>query len=292
MPRFRPSNFVSPSSSEEATSILKQAGSKARILAGGTTFYEMAKRGMMPEVDQILDLSKLNLEYTKTNYDSYSIGAMTILTDLLKSGIGQEPGLEALDDFLTKFTPIQIRNLATVGGELCAGVPFLDLPVVALAFDAQFKVLGSNGARTIPAESFFLDYFLVELKRGEYLAELVLPKQKQRTSSAFTNLKRTATDLSLVNVAAKITLGGDEKIEQVNIGLGGMGSIPLRAHEIEEALIGKKADKLELDPALKSIEVLSPIGLVHASPWYKKETCKVLVRDALQLAIKRSKRSV
>jgi CO/xanthine dehydrogenase FAD-binding subunit len=289
MARFRPTNFVSPSSSEEAVTVLKQAGSKARILAGGTTFYEMAKRGMMPEVDQILDLSKLNLAYVKQSEESYSIGAMMILTDLMKSGIGHERGLEALDDFLTRFTPIQIRNLATVGGELCAGVPFLDLPVVALALDAQFKIVGSAGSRIIPAESFFLDYFLVELKRGEYLSELVIPKPKRAaTCSAFCNLKRTATDLSLVNVASKVTVGKDGKLEEVHIGLGGMGSVPIRPREVERALIGKKADQLELPKALKSINELSPISSVHASPWYKKEVCKILVRDALQLAIKRA----
>jgi aerobic carbon-monoxide dehydrogenase medium subunit len=290
MARFRPSDFVSPSSSEEIVSILKQAGSRARILAGGTAFYEMAKRGMMPEVEQILDLSKLNLAYSNENPDSCTIGAMTILSDLMKASLVKRRGFEALDDFLTRFTPIQIRNLATVGGELCAGIPFLDLPVVALALDAKFKIQGPNGTRTVAAESFFLDYFLVELKRGEYLTEMILPGSKEGTASAFTNLKRTASDLSLVNVAARVTTKGG-KLEEVRIGLGGMGTVPLRAREIEKTFEGRKIDQLDMARALKSIDDLSPISSVHASPWYKKEICKVLVRDAVRLAITRCSRS-
>jgi CO/xanthine dehydrogenase FAD-binding subunit len=289
MPRFRPGEFVSPSTSEEVVSLLKTHGSKTRILAGGTTFYEMAKRGMMPEVQQILDLSKLKLDYAKKEGSTVNIGSMLTLTDLMKSGSVNDRGYEAVMDFLTRFTPVQIRNLATVGGEICSGVPFLDLPAISIALSAKFKIVGSSGSRVVPAESFFLDYFLVDLKRGEYMAELSLPSPKgEKSASAFVNLKRTATDLSLVNVAIKLELSKDNKIEDASVGLGGMGNVPIKAREIESSLKGKKLEELDFDRALKSIENFNPTSSVHASPWYKKEVCRVLVKEAIALAGKRA----
>ncbi len=289
MPRFRPGEFVSPSTSEEAVSLLKTHGSKTRILAGGTTFYEMAKRGMMPEVQQILDLSKLDLDYVKKEGNAIAVGSMLTLTDLMKSGVVNDRGYEAIVDFLTRFTPVQIRNLATVGGEICSGVPFLDLPAISIALNAMFKIIGSSGTRIVPAGSFFLDYFLVDLKRGEYLAEMSIPGPKEKKSgSSFVNLKRTATDLSLVNVAVKLELNNDNKIEDGSVGLGGMGNIPIKAREIESSLKGKKLEELDLNRVTKSIESLNPTSSVHASPWYKKEVCKVLAKEAIILAGKRA----
>jgi len=271
---------------------LQQHGLKARILAGGTTFYELAKRGMMPEVETIVDLSKLDLAYAKRDGDSVAIGSMTILTDLLNSGVCRSPGCEAIEDFLTRFTPIQIRNLATVGGEFCSGIPFLDLPVVALALGATLQIVGLNGNRDVSVESFFLDYFLVDLKRGEYLAEIRIPKARLATASAFANFKRTATDLSLVNVAVSLTLAKNNMCEDISIGLGGMGQTPLRAHKIEANLRGKQIDESHFEKAVEPVEELVPTSSVHASPWYKKEVCKILIRDATNQARLRAARGL
>jgi carbon-monoxide dehydrogenase medium subunit len=282
--RFRPKDYLTPGSSTETVQVLQRQGSKARILAGGTTFYELAKRGMMPEVDTIVDLAKLNLDYAKMDADSAVIGSMITLTDLLNTGICTSARLHAIEDFLSRFTPIQIRNLATVGGEFCSGIPFLDLPVAALALDARLRVVGPNGSRDVPVESFFLDYFLVDLKKGEYLTEVRIPKAAEGSASAFANYKRTSTDLSLVSVGVGLTLADDGSCKDIKIGLGGMGQIALRAHRVEENLKGTNLQGPSLEKALALVEELSPISSIHASQWYKKEVCRTLIRDAIDQA--------
>ena len=99
--------------------------------------------------------------------------------------------------------------------------------------EAKFKTRRIVGTRVVAAEKFYLDYFLVDLKRGEYLAEINIPKPKPKTGSAFVNIKRTATDISLVNAAVRLQLSYDGKIEEASVGLGGMGNIPIKANAIE-----------------------------------------------------------
>jgi len=235
--RFRPKEYLVPTSTQEAVKVLEEHGSKARILEGGTTFYELSMRGMMPEVEVIVDLNELKLDSVKVEGESVVVGSMVKLTDLLHTSVSKEPALQAIQDFLVKFTPIQIRNMATIGGEICAGVPFLDFPAIAIALGASFRVAGPKGNRTVAAENFFLDYFLVDLRRGEYLQEISIPTRRgTTTASAFVSLKRTSSDLSLVNAAVSLTLDRSGTCKEISVGLGGMGPIPLRGAAIEAAL--------------------------------------------------------
>ena len=160
MVHFRPERYLSPASVAEAIEIIAKDRDASRPIAGGTTLYELGKKGMIPKVKTLIDLRALKLDYIEKEAEYFRIGAMTTLTSLQLSGICDEPGLGALRDVLTKFTPIQIKNLATLGGEVCAAVPFLDLPPVLISLDATLKIQGPKGDRMVPVEGFFLDFFL------------------------------------------------------------------------------------------------------------------------------------
>ena len=114
---FRPREFVFTDSQEETLGKLKRGGKHAQVIAGGTGFYELARRGYIPEVKEVIPIMKLGLDYLKTGETNVTIGATTKLQDLLDSGIGDSKGLEALGEALREIRPVQVRNVATVGGE-------------------------------------------------------------------------------------------------------------------------------------------------------------------------------
>jgi len=285
---FRPQEYFRPASLGEAVTILDGHGERAKILAGGTAFYELAKRGMIPNVDRIVDISKLDLSYVREDEQTVRIGSTTTLAELGESSIMERPYLGALRDALENFTPAQIKNAATVGGEICAGVPFLDLPPVLLSLNSRVVVLGPKGERVIPLESFFIDYFLQDLRRGEFVKEIQIPKPADSTGSGFANLKRNAVDLAVLNASSMVTLEGSHRCVTCAIGLGGMARIPIRARQAEQVFVGKEIDDPTINDALRSLAELKPPSAIHAPPDYKRRVIRVLVRDTLRRALERA----
>ena len=162
---------------------MKSEGKHAHIIAGGTGFYELARRGYIPEVKHVVSVMRLGLDYIKNEQTSVTIGATTRLQNLLESGVGETRGLEAIGDALREIRPIQIRNVATVGGEVCISVPIVDLPTALLACGASLKIFSQEGGEySINLEDFYVDAFLTKLKYGEIVKEITLPKKSGERS--------------------------------------------------------------------------------------------------------------
>ena len=287
MPLFRPKDYFKPQSLNETVELLAKYGDKAKLLAGGTTLYELAKRGMIPEVEALIDMQSLNLEYTKTEDEGLKIGSTSILSDLLAQDVFQQPEYAAIGDALHEIRPPQIRNVATLGGELCASLAFFDMPATALAMDFSLLVLSPTGERVISIDKFWIDYFLTTLKKGEVVTEIRVPKPPKGTGSAFLKLGRTAEDFALVNVGARITVEGDGICKEARIGLGGVARVPIRATKVEAGLNGKKLSLSNIVEATKPLEELKPTASIHGGPEYKRAISKVLVRDAVKKAVER-----
>ena len=121
-------------------------------------------------------------------------------------------GLEAIGDALREIRPIQIRNVATIGGEVCISVPIVDLPTALLACGASLRVLNPEGTEySTNLENFYIDAFLTKLKYGEIVKEVPLPK-KSEEKSAFVKIGRTAYDFNLINAAVSLSTKGDGKL--------------------------------------------------------------------------------
>ena len=283
---FHPSDYFAPSTPDEVCSLLMQYGKHARLIAGGTAIYELTKRGLADEVKQLISLRNLPLKYVLQNGDGLHIGTMTSLADLARAPeIREDPSLRVVSEALSEIRPNQVRNVATIGGEICTSLPLLDLPPALLAVDTLLIVQGKGGKRSIPLSTFLVDFFLNALRPGEFLIEALLPKQPARSGSAFMKFGRTAYDFNLVNVATRLSLASDNTCTDARIYLGGVGRVPMRATASENELRGRKIEDGAVDRASEALGAFKAIPQIHGDAEYKRDIARVLVRDCVKRAV-------
>ena len=290
--KFNPKDYVVPSSLDEAISLLNQYGESATIIAGGVTFYEIAKRGLLSDTKIIVDLSKLNLDHVRQDNDGMILGSMVTFAQLIRY-MKQDPKsrtLNAIYDVLSKFVPYQVRTLATIGGSVCSSVPFLDMPTALTALGATLRTATKDEKREIKIDQFYVGFFQNILKKSEIVTEIFVPWNLKRTGSAFQNLKRTALDIPILNAACKVTLDERrERFENVAAALGGIQEKIIRLPNIEESLIDRSATAESISKACEFVEELEPIGSAHAGPDYKREMAKLLLNETINKATIRAR---
>jgi carbon-monoxide dehydrogenase medium subunit len=283
---FHPSDYFDPSTADEVCSLLTQYGKHARLIAGGTAIYELAKRGLADEVKQLISLRNLPLKYVLQDGEGLHIGATTSLADLARAvEIRADPSLRVVSEALSEIRPNQVRNVATIGGEICTSLPLLDLPPALLAVDTLLIVQGKGGKRSIPLSAFLVDFFLNALKPGEFLIEALVPKQPARSGSAFMKFGRTTYDFNLVNVATRLSLTSDNKCKDARIYLGGVGRVPIRATVSENELRGREIEDEAVDKASEALGAFKAIPQIHGDVEYKRDIARVLIRDCIKRAV-------
>jgi len=288
MLEFNPSDHFEPSTPTETATLLLQHGKTARIIAGGTAVYELVKRGMASDIRQLISLRKLPLNYVRADDEGIHIGATTTIAQLISShDMMSGPALRVVLEALHEIRPVQVRNVATIGGELCTSLPLLDLPPALLAVDAIAIIFGPQGQRGCPTSEFLVDLFLNALKRGEFLLEVLIPKQPERCGSTFIKFGRTAYDFNLVNVATRLAFSNDGACSDARIILGGVGRVPIRAKSAEEELLGHVLDESRILHASDSLGEFKAIPQIHGSIEYKRQIARVLIRDSVRLVLER-----
>ncbi len=272
-------------------SILHKFGEKAKIIGGGTDIYGLANRGLLSHVDALVDISRLALSNVKTSDRYLRIGASTTLSELSTSPSLKEASLGAIGDALTQTRPIQVKNAATVAGCICSGLPFFDLPIALLALDASVRVYGRNGYRKIPLEKFFLGYFSVDLKRGEFVTEIDVPKHSLPAGSAFQKFAITGDDWAIVNAAASLSVSSNGRCKSARIVIGGaVGPTPVRVTRAEKLLLGETpATETFRKASEEAAREIQPDTDIRASAEYRKKLCKVIVERSLKQAYSRVK---
>jgi CO/xanthine dehydrogenase FAD-binding subunit len=285
---FRPREFVFSDNREEILDELKRGGKNAQVIAGGTGFYELARRGYIPEVKKVVSIMKLGLDYVKNEENKITIGATTRLQDLLDSGIGDTKGFEAVGEALREIRPVQVRNVATVGGEICISVPIVDLPTALLACGGSVSIISQEREYSLLLERFYIDAFLTKLRYGEIVKDVSIMKNPQN-SSAFVKLGRTAYDFNLINAAVSLSADKSGKFKSIVIFFGGISRTPLRALNLEKRLLGKSIDeKTILSAAEDAFEKERLFPSVHGSSEYKRAVLPIVIRDCIINAFKRT----
>jgi carbon-monoxide dehydrogenase medium subunit len=183
----------------------------------------------------------------------------------------------------------QVRNLATVAGNLAHGDPANDHPATMLALGAQVVATGSGGERIIPIEEFFLSLFTTALQPGEILTEIRVPVPPARSGGAYFKLERKVGDFATAAVAAQLTLDASGVVQKVGIGLTNVGPTPIKARKAEDFLRGKKLEDANIrqaaefagDEALPSSDLRGPAE-------YKTGLVKELAKRALTRAAERA----
>jgi aerobic carbon-monoxide dehydrogenase medium subunit len=274
-------DYVVPRTLPEAVAELVQRGQEAKVLAGGHSLIPLMKlRLSTPSF--LIDIGRINnLNYVREEDGRIAIGALTTHHDIQFSELIRRK-LPLLSSAASQIGDPQVRNRGTVGGAAAHADPFGDFPTCLLALDAEFTVAGPGGERTIKARDFFVDTFTSALEPNEILRDIRIATPPEGSRGTYLKFSRRSQDWAIVAVAAQVTVSGHE-VKNVAIGLTGMGSKPLRASGVEQALRGKAGHDDEIRSAAdKAAEGTDPTQDLNGSPDYRRHLAKVLTRRALE----------
>jgi carbon-monoxide dehydrogenase medium subunit len=270
-------DYVAPETLADALSALSGGGEDAKVLAGGHSLLPLMKlRLAAPTL--LVDLRKVpGLRGVQRENGQWRIGAMTRHADMQGNAdlgpVGQATALIADQ---------QVRNRGTIGGSLAHGDPASDLPTVFLACEGSLTVAGAGGTREVAAADMFQDYLTTAVGESEIVTEVRVPSF-DGWGSSYVKFTRRAEDWAMVAVCAMVKKAGDGSVEDVRVALTNMGSTPLRAGAVEDALRGKGTDAIAA-AAEQAAEGTDPPGDLNATPDYKRHLARVLTRRALEEA--------
>ncbi len=264
--------IIRPPSLAEAMQLLRRPNVKTAILAGGTALVPQARR----DVQALVDLRDLKLSYIKREAGALRIGATTTLQELaLSSDV-----LPVLAQAAHASAPVNVRNAATLGGEIASAGLGAPLPVVLLALDAVLVIYAPE-ARQSPFASF-LAFRDKMLKDSTLITEVGVPLTDARI--AFEQVERTPSDAPIVCAVARLRLD-DGTAHDVRVVVGGVGRLPVRLARAEQTLEGKPvSEALIAQAAEAAAQEVKPPSDFLASSEYRREMVKVLVRRGVNVA--------
>ncbi len=271
--------FYRPSSVREAIRLLEGGKGRARVVAGGT---DLVVEGDST-VRALIDITHSGLTYIRKQGGVCAIGAATTMAEL-----EQSPAIRALAGGLLARAAatcgsIQIRGVATVGGNIANGSPAADLVTPLLVLDAVVVVADAKGRRKLPIAEYLAARGTKGLRRS-LLVEVTVPRPSgRRCGWSFQKLGRTALDISVVNVAAGLQVDASGRIQWARLSLGAVAPTAIRAGVAEENLRGRTLDADAVAEAAEGVmREVSPITDLRASAAYRREMCRVLTRRALE----------
>jgi len=270
---------------EEACSLLAKYKDKARVIAGGTDLLvSMKRREISPQY--IINIKAIpNLDgISYSQKDGLLIGALTTLAAIESSPMIQER-FPILSSAAHQTGPPHIRNVATIGGNLCNAAPSADMAPSLIGLGAKAKIKGLKGERVVTAEQFFIGPGVSILQAGEILTEIQVPNPPSHTRGVYLKLPaRTTIDIAVVGVAVVVTLDAkDINIVDVKIVLGAVAPTPIRARQAEDIIKGKAADNELIEKAAQAAaNEAKPISDVRGLASYRREIVKVLTNRALK----------
>ena len=275
-------DYVAPTSVEDALAALAEHGDDAKVMAGGQSLLPvMRMRLNAPEV--VIDLGRIDsLRGVRDDGDAIVIGAMTP-----HAVVGSDPLVAEHATLISKaiehLADAQIRHRGTFGGALAHADPAGDLGAPVLCLGAEFVIAGVGGTRTVGADDFFVDMFETAIGEDELLTEVRIPKHTG-WGSHYEKMVRVAHQWPIVSVAVALRTDGGS-ITEARIGLGNMGSTPLRARGVEEAVAGQPATEDGVRAAAsRAGEGTSPPSDLNGDAEYKQHVVQVLTRRALLAA--------
>jgi aerobic carbon-monoxide dehydrogenase medium subunit len=271
-------DYEAPETLDEAIRILHENGDEAKLLAGGHSLIPLMKlRLAAPAL--LVDLRKIpGLHTVERDNGSWRVGAMTP-----HAVLEHTPELGLVSEAAGTIADPQVRNRGTIGGSLVHGDPASDLPAVLLVAEGSVTVQGPDGQRMIEAADLFRDYLETSVGQDEVLTEVRLPAL-DGYGFGYRKFNRRSEDWAMVAVSVLVK-ANDGVCEDVRVGLTNMGSVPLRAGAVEDALRGQP---LNADSIAKAAEQAAdgtdPPADLNASAEYKQHLARVMAKRALMEA--------
>ena len=285
LPVFK--RYFRPESVAEAVPYLSQYNGEARILAGGTDLLVLMrarklKPGCIIDIKGMREADRIGIANGKLK-----IGALATLRKVELAEIVRH-GWPLLNEAISQMASIQIRNMATVVGNICRASPSGDTLPPLLILEATVDIAYPGGSRSVALQDFLTAPGETGLKTSEMVTGIQIPLLPEKAATAFFRITRVAADLAKVNAAAMVVQKENECLE-ARIALGGVSPTAFRAREAESYLKGKTMDTRVIEKAAGLAASEShPISDVRSSEEYRREICRVLVSRAIKTCLARN----
>jgi aerobic carbon-monoxide dehydrogenase medium subunit len=282
--------YFQPKTIPEAVALLHQYGEEAKILSGGQSLIPMMKF-RLARPGYLIDINRIpSLSYIKEEDGYLKIGGLTREAELEDSLLVQNKYPILLDTTRVIADP-QVRNMATLAGNLAHGDPANDHPATMLALEAQVVAIGPQGERVFPIKSFFITLFTTELQHDEIVTEIRIPIPPPHSGGAYLKLERKVGDFATAAVAVQLTVDDGEVCRKVGIGLTNVGATPVKASKAAGVLIGKRLDEANIaEASALAAEEARPSSDLRGPEEYKRGLVKELTRRAVIRAHERARK--
>ena len=277
---LKPFEYFEPRTVDEAVQVLSRYGNKAKVLAGGTDLLISMKKGKISPkyIVYIKDIPEL--DYIKYSQEvGLKIGALAT-----HSAIADSPIIKAKFELLAtacgKVGTPQVRNMGTIGGNICQAGPSQDLPPALLVLDAKLKLVSLQGERMVSIDKFFIAPFRTALQETELLTEIRIPPLLPKSAGCYKWFTKTvAVDETLVGAAVLMSLDStDGTCSDIKVGLCSVAPTLIRVRQAEEVLRGKKINNKLIERAAQvAAEETRPRSRAN----YRRRMTKVLVSAAI-----------
>jgi carbon-monoxide dehydrogenase medium subunit len=278
--------YLEPESINEALAMLSRHMGKSKIIAGGTDLMlQMRYKTITPEY--VIDITRIpGLDYITFDDDQgVRLGALTTIR-ALETSVELHERFPIIPQAAGQLGSVAIRNVATVGGNLCNALPSAETSQALVALSSEARIIGPGGERRLPLEDFFTGVGKTVLQPDELLLEILVPGLAPGASGIYIkHSPRGPIDLAIVNITVLITMEPDQKTcKDARIVLGTVAPTPLRARKAENVLRGQKIDGALVEKAAQtaSDEAHPRRGSIRGSFEYKKEMVRVLTARAIR----------
>lgn len=275
LPEF---SYHRPRDLAEALSLLKAHGDEAKIMAGGVGLMAFMKERLMSptHVIDIKDIQEFK-QLEQVEGGVLRVGAGVTISELVEGGVLRRD-YAVLHEALSKVADPMIRRRATLVGNLCEAIPWVDSPPALISLDAAVEIAGTEGTRTIPVSAFIRGPVDIDLGPAEVVSVVTIP-HRAGLKSAFEKFT-VGSEFSLASVAVAIWNEGRKK--EARVVFGAVNSIPVRVAEMEEEIrdgITPAAIRRAADVASQKVECMDD---VLASSPYRKHLAKVITIKVLR----------
>lgn len=287
---FRFERYCEPKSIDECVALLKKYGTDAKLIAGGTDLVPKLKNRVI-RLKTVISLNAIpGANGIKKNEIGIEIGALTTLRKISLSDEVKKHWL-VVAEAAGHVSSMQIRNMATIGGNACNASPSADAVQGLIVSDAVVNIVGENGKRTLPIIDFFVGVGKTALKENEFVLSFSIPTPKGNTGSTYQKFAiRGDTDITIVGAGSSITLDKQGKVENAIVSLGSVAITPIRLKAVEKLITGKVlTEEIIAQAARLAANSCSPISDQRATKEYRVEMVRVWTKNALIEAEKRAK---
>ena len=278
---MKPFDYFAPQDLDTCFEIIDKLDQSAYFMAGGTDLLVRIKTGRI-NPNSIIDIKNVKeiRSRIERNEEWIEVGSLTLISEIQHNSL-IEKYFPALKEAAGSVGSVQIRNRATIGGNLCNASPAADTTPSLLIYNAQIKVTSNNGSRIIPLDHFLLGPGKTALQPGELLQTIILPLPTLRQAESYERLsRRRGVDLAIVNVCAQVIASG-----KVRFAVGAAGPVAFVVEDQSGILINPDTEEgVKNEKLVELMQNASPISDIRASKEYRQAMLAVLAKRALQRA--------